>query len=102
MGLSETVVDHIDCFSRIPEECADLLGSHTDLLVVGAARLLGLIGREHVLRSVHVLAEVEIVDLLRVAAVAVTANDEVEHGVAWWHDVQVFHDAEELLRSDVL
>ena len=102
MCLCETVIDHIYCFSGVPEERADLLGAHTDLLVVRAGWLFGLVLGEHVFRSIHVLAEVEIVDFLSVATVAVTANNQIEHSVAWRHDIQVFHYAEELLSCNVL
>ena len=102
MCLSETVVDHINGVGLLPEERAHLLGAHADLLVVGASWFLGLVGGEHILRSVHVLAEVEVVDFFSVAAVAVTASNQIEHGVARRHDVEVFHYAEELLRGDVL
>ena len=102
MRLCETVVDHIDGVSCLPEERADLLGAHANLLVVGAGWAFGLVGREHVFRSIHVLAEVEIVDFLSVATVAVTANNQIEHSVAWRHDIQVFHYAEELLSCNVL
>ena len=102
MCLCETVIYHIDSFSGLTEERADLLGAHTNLLVVRASWAFGLVLGEHVFRSVHVLAEVEIVDFLSVAAVAVTANDQVEHGVAWRHDIQVFHYSQELLGSNVL
>lgn len=75
MCLSETVVDHINGVGLLLEERAHLLGAHADLLVVGASWFLGLVGGEHILRSVHVLAEVEVVDFFSVAAVAVTASN---------------------------
>ena len=102
MCLSETVIDHINRVCGVSEECANLLWSHADLLVVGACWAFGLVGREHVLGSIDILAEMEVVDLLSVAAVAVTARDQVEQLGARRHDIQVFHDAQELLRRDVL
>ena len=102
MSLSETVVDHIDSVGALSEEGAHLLGSHANLLVVWAGWLLGLVGGEHILWSINILAEVEVVDFLGVATVAVTASDQVKHGVAGRHDIQVLHDTEELLGSDVL
>ena len=75
MCLSETVVNHIDSIGLIPEERAHLLGAHADLLIVGTSWFLGLVGGEHILGSVHIFAEVEIVDLFGVAAIAVTASN---------------------------
>ena len=102
MSLSETVVDHIDCISLLTEESADLLGANTNhkRFLIGCP--LGLISWEHVLWPINILAEVEIVYFLSVATVTVTANDQVEHGVTGRHNIEVFHDAKELLSRYVL
>ena len=102
MRLHEAVVDHINVPSLLLEEGGDLLWAHTDLLKLLRLRALGLVGGEHVLRTVHILAEVEVVDLLGVTAVAVAAGNEIKHFLAGRHNIERLHDAEELLCSDVL
>ena len=102
MGLGESVVDHIDIAGVFPEEHALLLGAHTNFEILFDLGPLGDILGEHVLRAVHITAEVVVVDLLGVSAVAVTANDQVKEGVAGRHQVQVFQNAQELLGGDVL
>ena len=102
MSLGETVVDHINGFGSLTEEGADLLGANTSFEWLFGSSLLCLVSGEHVFWSINILAEVEVVDFLGVATVAVTASDQVKHGVAGRHDIQVLHDTEELLGSDVL
>ena len=102
MRLHEAVVDHINLGSVFFEESADLLGTDTDFLECLGLRSLGLVGWEHVLWAVNVLAEVEVVDLLSVATITVTADDQVVHLLAWWHDVESLEHTEELLGRDML
>lgn len=102
MRLHETVIDHINSSSVIPEECANLFRANANLLIVGVGWALGLVLREHVLWSVDILAEVEVVDFLGVATITVTASNEVKHRITGRHDIQVLHHAQELLGSDVL
>ena len=102
VGLHEAVVDNINLGSVIPEEGADLLGANTNLLESLWLGSLGLVGGEHVLRAINVLAEVKVVDLLCVATVAVTADNQVVHLLAWWHNVESLEDTKELLGCDVL
>jgi hypothetical protein len=45
---------------------------------------------------------VEVVDFLSVATITVTASNQIEQLITGRHNVEVFHDAEELLGSDVL
>ena len=102
MSLGESVVDNIDVGSVLTEEGALLLGADTDqgdLLGLGS---LGNVLREHILGSVDIPTEVEVVDLLGVSAIAVTASDQIEQLLTGWHDVEVLHHTEELLGSDVL
>ena len=102
MGLGESVIDHIDTAGVISEEHALLLGAHSDL---GKLFRLGTFCHvlwEHILRAIHIAAEMVIVNFLGVTAVAVTANNEIEKSVAGRHQVQVFQNAQELLGSDVL
>ncbi len=100
--LHEAVVDHIDLRSVVTEEGADLLGTDTNLLEVLWLGSLSHVGGEHVLGTVHILAEVEVVNLLGVATIAVTANNQVVHLFAGGHDVQSLEDAKELLGRDML
>ena len=100
--LHEAVVDHVQALSGLLEEGRNLLGAHTDLFELLGLGALRLVLREHVFGTVNILAEVEIVDLLSVAAVAVATSDEVEQLLTWRHDVESLHDAKELLSSDVL
>ena len=102
MRLHESVLSHVNSLSGLPEEGADLLGADTKLDSLVSLGALGHVHGEHVFRSINVLAEVVVVDLLGVSAVTVTANDQVKHIVAGRHDVKVFHHAQELLGSDVL
>ena len=102
MGLAETVVDNVKALGVFLEEGALLLGANADLDESLSRGDLRNVGGEHVLGAVDVLDEVVIVDFLGVAAVAVTANDQVEFFVARRHDVQVLHNAKELLGGDVL
>ena len=102
MSLRETSSNHINLASVSLEEGRDLFGSHADLLNVADFSSLGLVGWEHVLGAVDIAAEVEVVDLLGVSAIAVTANDQVEKSVRRGHDVQTFHHSQELLRCNVL
>ena len=81
MGLRETSSNHINLGSVSLEEGRDLFGSNADLLNVALFSSLGLIGGEHVLGTVDIAAEVEVVDLLGVSAIAVTANNQVEKSV---------------------
>ena len=101
MSLSEAVIDNIKAVSALAEERADLLGTHADLHNLVRLRALSLVRGEHVLWPVHIFAEIEVVDFLGVAAIAVTADDEVEHLLAGRHEVQALHHSEELLGSDV-
>ena len=102
MGLHETVVDNIDAVGLLTEEGADLLGANSSHERLLGLRALGIVCWEHVFGSINILAEVVVVDLLGVTAVAVTTSDQIEMFVAGRHDVQTFHDTEELLSSDVL
>ena len=102
MRLHETVVDNIDLIGSFTEEGALLLGANSSHERLSLLRALGVVSGEHVLGSVNILAEVVVVDLLGVATVAVTTGDQIEMVVARRHDVQVLHDSEELLSSDVL
>lgn len=102
MSLSKAVVDDIDVSCVALEESGLLLRSDANLLGVVYFTTLSDIGREHILGTVNVTAEMEVVHLLSISTIAVTANDQVKHSVAGRHDVQVFHDSKELLGSDVL
>lgn len=102
MVLHEAVIDDIEVLSRLLEEGRYLLRAHSNLFELFGLRALGLVSWEHVLRTVHIFAEVEIVDLLGVTTVAVAAGDEIKHFLARRHNVKSFHDTEELLGSDVL
>ena len=102
VSLGESVAHNINSIRRISEESAHLLWSNANLLESFGLWSLSLVLGEHILWSVDVLAEVEVVDLLSVSTVAVTASDQVENLLAGRHDVQVFHDAKELLGRDVL
>lgn len=97
VGLHEAVVDHINLSSVFSEESADLLGTDTDFLECLGLGSLGLVGWEHVLWAINVLAEVEVVNLLSVATVTVTTDDQVVHLLARWHDVESLEHTEELL-----
>jgi len=97
VGLHEAVVDHINLSSVFFEESADLLGTDTDFLECLGLGSLGLVGWEHVLWAINVLAEVEVVNLLSVATVTVTTDDQVVHLLARWHDVESLEHTEELL-----
>ncbi len=74
----------------------------TNLFDVADFASFGNVCREHVLRAINIAAEIEIVDLFLVAAIAVTANNQIENGVRRRHDVQIFHYSQELLSCDVL
>jgi len=100
--LTEPVVDNIDVMCGFSEVGADLLGADANSAVGLSLGSLGHVLGEHILGPVNILAEVEVVDFLGVATVAVTASNQIEHLVAGRHDVEVFHDTEELLGSDVL
>lgn len=102
MWLHKSVLCHINSLSRLLEEGADLFGADAELDSLVGLGTLGHVDGKHVFRSVNILAEVVVVDLLGVSAVTVTANDQVKHLVAGRHDVEVFHHAQELLGSDVL
>lgn len=101
MRLHKSVLADVNVLSRLLEEGADLLSALTVHSFVLGLGPLGHVDGEHVFRSVDILAEVVVVDLLGVSAVTVTASDQGEHLVTWRHQVQVFHDAQELLSRDV-
>lgn len=101
VSLSEAVVDNVEALGALAEERADLLGTHSNLHNLVRLRALSLILREHVLWPVHIFAEIEVVDLLGVATIAVTADNEVKHLLTGWHEVQALHYSEELLSRDV-
>ena len=102
MGLHKSVLADVDVLGRLLEEGAHLLGALAELGCFVGLGSLGHVDGEHVFRPVNVLAEVVVVDLLGVSAVTVTASDQGEHLIAWRHQVQVLHDAQELLGRDVL
>ena len=102
MRLSEPVVDNVDDFCVFSEKGADLLGADANFAVGLSLGSLSHVLGEHVLGPVNILAEVEVVDFLGVATVTVTASNQIEQLVTGRHYVEVFHDSEELLGSDVL
>lgn len=102
MVLHIAVVDHIKVLGLLLEESGDLLGAHTDLLELLRLGVLSLVSGVHVLGAVNILAEMVIVDLLDVATITVAAHNEIEHFFAWRHDVERFHDTQELLGCNVL
>jgi len=101
MRLSKSIVDNVNIVSGLLEKGTDLLGADANLLKCLCCWLFGRVLRKHVFRSVNVLAEMEVVYFFSVSTVAVTASNQFEHFVTGWHDVEVLHDTEELLRSNV-
>lgn len=99
--VQKSVIDHVHRLCVLFKEGTDLFGSHANLFEPSCLRFLRLIGWEHILGTIHILAEQEVVDFLCVAAVTVIANDEVKHFVAGRHNVEGLQDSEELLRRDV-
>lgn len=95
-------MEHVDVLGWLLEERADLGWRDSEEVNWGGLGALGHVLWEHVLWAVHVLAELEVVDFLVVAAVVILSNHEVEHFITWWHQVEGLHDAEELLLGDVL
>lgn len=91
VSLSESGVDHINFTCVSLEEGRDLLLADTNLFDVADFTSFGDVCGEHVFRSINIAAEMEVVDLFLVAAIAVTANNQIENGVRRGHDVQIFH-----------
>ncbi len=79
-----------------------MLLADSNLFDVARLASFGDILWEHVLWAIDITAEVEIVNLFGVAAIAVTANNQIENGIGRGHDVQIFHHSQELLSGDVL
>ena len=100
--LTESIIDDIEVVGLSLEEGAHLSGSYSEHVNGWCLWLLSLVSWEHILWSVDILAEFEIVNFLVVAAVAVLSNDEVEDFVTLWHQVELLEHAEELLLSNVL
>ena len=100
--LAKSVVDDIHIVSSASEEAADLGWGNTEHVDWSWLWSLGLVGWEHVLWAVEILAEFEVVDFLVVSTVTVLPDHQVKHLVALWHQVELFEDAQELLLGDVL
>jgi len=100
--LSEPVVNNVDDFCVCFEKGADLLGADANSAVGLSFGSLGHVLGEHIFGPVNILAEVEVVDFLGVATVTITASNQIEQLVTGRHNVEVLHDTEELLGSDVL
>jgi len=99
--VHETVGNDIHILGRLPEESALLSGSDSE--GVHGLRLgsLGSVAGEHVLWTIDILAEQEVVNLVGVASVAVLADHEVKHFLRGRHQSEVFEHTQELLGGDV-
>ena len=62
---------------------------------------LCLILGEHVLWTVDIFNKVVVVNLLTISAVTVFPNDQIKYLIVWWHQIECFQHAQELLLSDV-
>lgn len=101
MRLSESILDNVKFVRGFLEKGTDLLGADATLFIRLRCWILGRVLREHVLRPVNILAEMEVVYFFGVSTIAVTATNQFENFVTGRHDIEVLHDTEELLRSNV-
>lgn len=63
--------------------------------------MLWSIREEHVLWSINVSAELEIVDLSNVALVEVFSQENLEQVLRWWNKSKLFQNSSELFSSDM-
>lgn len=88
--LLETVVDHIYVVSARFEMRALLHWCNSEALNLLCFSLLRLVGREHVLWSIHILDEFEVVNFLVVSAVTIFSYDHVEDVIVRRHQIECF------------
>lgn len=75
MCLSESIVDNVKILCGFLVKGTDLLGADANTFNGQRCWLLRRVLREHVLRSVNVLAKMEVVHFFGVTTVAVTASN---------------------------
>jgi hypothetical protein len=96
-GLHVAVGNNIDLLGRVREESGLLGGSNT----VGVDRFgesnLGNVGRENVLGTIQILAELVVVHFSGGAQIAVLANEKVKSSLGGRHKAKSLQNAEELV-----
>lgn len=56
---------------------------------------------KHILWSINISAELEIVDLSNVTLVEVLSQKNLEKVLTWWNECKLLHDSSELLSSNM-